>query len=182
VQDWGGPIGLSLAGRRPERIRRLVIGNTFAWPLEGEIRIRLFSWLMGGPVGRLLTWAFNFVPRFFFSRGLHSRVSTEVLQAYLAPWQQRARRTAAVIAPRQLIRASEYLREVESGLPRLIDRPTLIVWGTRDFAFGPQERQRFKRLFPHHHTVLFDRASHFLQEDAGDEIATEIRKWADETQ
>lgn len=176
-QDWGGPIGLGLAGRRPDWFRQLVIGNTFAWPLDGERRIRLFSWLMGGPVGSVLTWAFNFVPRFFFSRGLSTQVPKEVLQLYLAPWRRRARRMPAVIAPRQLIRASEYLREVESGLSRLADRPALIVWGTRDFAFGPNERQRFEHLFPHYRTVLFDHASHFLQEDAGAEIAAEILKW-----
>ena len=32
VQDWGGPIGLGLACRRPELVSRLIIGNTFAWP------------------------------------------------------------------------------------------------------------------------------------------------------
>ena len=34
VQDWGGPIGLGLACRRPELVSRLIIGNTFAWPLR----------------------------------------------------------------------------------------------------------------------------------------------------
>lgn len=177
VQDWGGPIGLGFAGRRPERVRRLVIGNTFAWPLAGKMRYHLFSWLMGGPIGRMLTWAFNFVPRFFLSRGMGTHVPKEVLQAYLAPWRQRAARGPAVTAPRQLIQASAYLREVESSLPRLADRPTLIVWGTRDLVFGPRERERFERLFPNHRTVLLPQASHFLQEDAGEEIAAEIRKW-----
>lgn len=177
MQDWGGPIGLGFAGRRPERVRQLVIGNTFAWPLDGETRMRVFSGVMGGPIGRLFTWAFNFVPRFFFSAGFATHLPNKVLQAYLAPWRLRAARLPAVIAPRQLIQASEYLREVESGLPRLADRPTLIVCGTRDFAFGSRERERFERLFPNHRTVLFDRAAHFLQEDAGEEIAAEIRKW-----
>lgn len=36
VQDWGGPIGLGLAGRRPDLVRALIIGNTFAWPLNGN--------------------------------------------------------------------------------------------------------------------------------------------------
>ena len=70
VQDWGVPIGLGFAARRPELITRLVIGNTWAWPLDGEPRVRLFSWVMGGPIGRTLTRGFNFVPRFFFRRGL----------------------------------------------------------------------------------------------------------------
>jgi haloalkane dehalogenase len=30
VQDWGGPIGLSVAGRDPSRVERLVILNTWA--------------------------------------------------------------------------------------------------------------------------------------------------------
>src|SRR5262245_9953138 len=171
VQDWGGPIGLGLAGRRPELVRRLIIGNTFAWPLSGEWRIRLFSWVMGGPIGWLLTSAFNFVPKFFFARGFAQRPEPKVLEMYLAPWRERARRGAAVIAPRQLIRASPYLKEVEAKLASLADRPTLIVWGMKDFAFREAERAHFERIFARHQTVLLDDASHFLQEDAGDRIA-----------
>lgn len=171
VQDWGGPIGFGFAGRRPERVRRFIIGNTFAWPLDAERRIRVFSALMGGPVGRSLTRAFNFVPRFFFWRGFAKPVAPEVLKMYLAPWREPARRVAAVIGPRQLIAASEYLREVEAGLARLSDRPALIVWGRRDFAFGEAEAARFAQLFPRSRTLFFDDASHFLQEDVGERIA-----------
>jgi haloalkane dehalogenase len=175
VQDWGGPIGLGLGGRRPELVRRLIIGNTFAWPLHGERRVRIFSWVMGGPIGRSLTAAFNFVPKYFFSRGLAQRHAPEVLAMYLAPWRDPARRTAAVIAPRQLVAASPYLENVEVNLPKLADRPALIVWGMRDFAFRDAERERFERLFLRHKTVLLDDASHFLQEDAGDRIAESIQ-------
>ncbi len=129
----------------------------------------------GGLVGRTLTATFNFVPRFFFARGFAKSVAPEVLDAYLAPWRDPARRTAAVIAPRQLVQASPYLREVEANPPRLSGRAALIVWGTRDFAFREAERRRFERIFPTHTTVLLDEASHFLQEDAGERIAESIR-------
>src|SRR6266498_845221 len=36
VQDWGGPIGFSVAVRHPQRFRAFVIGNTFGWPVEGR--------------------------------------------------------------------------------------------------------------------------------------------------
>jgi haloalkane dehalogenase len=180
VQDWGGPIGLGLAGRRPELVRRLIIGNTFAWPLAGDWRIRTFSGVFGGPIGRTLTWAFNFVPRYFFARGLAHKPAPEVLAMYLAPWRRRARRRAAVIAPRQLVAASAYLKEVEAALPRLADRPALIVWGLKDFAFRDAERTRFERIFAKHTTVLLDDASHFLQEDAGERIAEAFRAFRGE--
>jgi len=51
-QDWGGPIGLGWAGRNPNKIKGAVLGNTWAWPLAGNLRFEAFSWLMGGPIGR----------------------------------------------------------------------------------------------------------------------------------
>jgi haloalkane dehalogenase len=135
---------------------------------------------MGGPIGRSLTWWFNFVPLVFFTRGLAKRPPREVLEMYFAPWRNRARRTAAVIAPRQLVVASPYLREVESNLARIADRPALIVWGLRDFAFRAAERERFERTFPKHKTVRIFDASHFLQEDAGEQIAAAIRGFLSE--
>ena len=181
VQDWGGPIGFALAGRRPDLIRAFVVGNTFAWPLGGDPRVALFSRLMGGFIGRSLTWAFNFVPRFFFWRGLALPVAPEVLRLYLAPWRPRSRRRAAVIAPGQLTAASEFLQEVEHlVITRLATKPALIVWGTRDFAFGDQERRRFEQIFSTHRTILYDDASHFLQEDAGELIAEQMARFVTE--
>jgi haloalkane dehalogenase len=175
VQDWGGPVGLGLGGRRPELISRLVIGNTFAWPLNNEPRVRVFSALMGGPLGRTLNRWFMLVPRVFFARGLAQGVPKEVLDLYFAPWRDPARRPPAAIGPHQLIAASSYLKEVEANLPKLADRPALIVWGTKDFAFHASERERFEASFPDHRTVLYENASHFLQEDVGDRIAEEIK-------
>jgi len=175
VQDWGGPVGLGLAGRRPELARRLVIGNTFAWPLNRELRVRVFSAVMGGPIGRALTRAFNLAPRVFFRRGLAQPIPREVRELYLAPWRDPGRRAPAVIGPRQLIAGADYLREVEAGLAALADLPALIVWGTKDFAFHAAERERFEAIFPNHRTILYDDASHFLQEDVGDRIAEAIR-------
>ena len=40
VHDWGGMIGLSWAVRNPERIARLVILNTGAFPLPTSLRLR----------------------------------------------------------------------------------------------------------------------------------------------
>jgi haloalkane dehalogenase len=171
VQDWGGPIGLGLAGRRPELVRRLIIGNSFAWPLVGDKNVERFSALMGGPIGRSLTLLFNFVPKVFFARGFAKPISPEVRAMYLAPWRKRSRRLASVIAPRQLIKAAPFLREVEASLPRLKDLPALIVWGEKDFAFRDKQRARFEQVFPRHKTVLLPDASHFLQEDAGEDIA-----------
>jgi haloalkane dehalogenase len=64
---------------------------------------------------------------------------------------------------------------IEANLPKLKERPALIVWGMKDFAFRDAARERFERAFPKHKTVLLANASHFLQEDAGEQIAEEIK-------
>lgn len=52
-QDWGGPIGLAVAPERPERIRFLVIGHTFPWPVNGDWHFEWFSdWLVEHWEGR----------------------------------------------------------------------------------------------------------------------------------
>jgi haloalkane dehalogenase len=171
VQDWGGPIGLGFAERRPEHVSRLIIGNTFAWPLNRELRVQIFSRVMGGAVGQALTRRFNFTPKRFFSSGFAMPLTPEVYALYMAPWQDPARRRPAAFAPRQLTAASDYLAEVEANLGRISDRPALIVWGARDFAFREEARGRFEQAFPNHRTIVYDDASHFLQEDVGDRIA-----------
>ncbi len=59
VQDWGGPIGLSVAEHSPHRFDSLVIANTWAWPVNGDLHFELFSRLLGGPVGRELIRRYN---------------------------------------------------------------------------------------------------------------------------
>lgn len=176
VQDWGGPVGLGFAGRNPGLVDRLVIGNTFAWPLQGDLGVAMFSLLMGGPVGRSIAYLFNGVARFFFWKGLVNKPDERVLQMYLAPFHLRRNRKQTSISPRLLLKARPYLQEVESGLSRIADRPTLLLWGTRDFAFKESARKRFEETFSDTKTVLLE-ASHFWQDDCGEEAAEAIREW-----
>jgi haloalkane dehalogenase len=79
--------------------------------------------------------------------------------------------------PRQLLKARDYLREVESGLERLRDRPALILSGTRDVAFRAAARRRFERALPNHRTVLLPGVGRCVQEDATAEVADAIGTW-----
>jgi haloalkane dehalogenase len=73
AQDWGGPIGLTAALRRPDRFVGLVLGNTWAWPVNGDLHFEVFSRLVGGPVGRQLILRFNFFVNALLPAGHHRR-------------------------------------------------------------------------------------------------------------
>ena len=176
-QDWGGPLGLAWAIDHPERVRGLVLGNTWAWPLDRQWRYRFFSGLLGGTLGRIAARTFNGVLRFFLFRGLTRPLPAQVRAQYHAPFRERARRHPTAVFPRELVRAAPFLRRVEAGLPRLRDKPVLLPWGARDFAFREPECARFEELFPRHRTIPLVHASHFWQEDAGEEVARILSSW-----
>ncbi len=175
VQDWGGPIGLGMAGRRPELVKALVIGNSWAWPKDGDPRAKGFSGLMGGPIGRFFGLNFNAIPHVFFAIGTRDPLPDDSLEMYLRPFRRPDRREPTVIFPREIIASREYLSEVDASLARIADRPALIVWGTKDGGFRPPDRERFERTFPKHRTVLLETAKHFIQEDEPGRVAAEIR-------
>lgn len=178
VQDWGGPIGLGVAARHPARFKGLVIGNTWAWPVRGDPHFEWFSRLAGGPVGRALILNFNAFVNLLVPLGVRrARLPPEVMAAYRGPFADRAARRATHVFPREITGSRDFLAEVERGLARLGDLPALILWGDRDFAFREKERRRFEAAFPRHRTRILEGAGHFIQEDAGQEIAEAIRGW-----
>lgn len=73
--------------------------------------------------------------------------------------------------------AAPFLKTVCDNLPALANKPVLILWGEKDFAFQAPERSRFEQLFPRAKTILLPRAGHFIQEDASVEIVKEVSAW-----
>ena len=179
VQDWGGPIGLSVAVRHPEKFRALVIGNTWGWPAQGDRSFMFFSKLLGSrqPGGFLVKNLDGFT-RVFLPGGLkRKKLSPDEVRMYRMPHPTPASRVPVHLMPREILAARPLLEEVERGLPVLADKPALILWGDRDPGFKERHRLRWERELPNHRTVILRGASHYIQEDAPDEIVAAIKDW-----
>jgi haloalkane dehalogenase len=174
AQDWGGPIGFAVATRHPERFRAFVLGNTWAWP-KSDPGTQAFSRLVGGPVGRRLILNRNLFVERILLRGLRQPPAPAVADAYRGPFPTAGSRWPTAVLPGEILASRPFLAEIERGLPRLRDRPALIVWPTKDPAFTARERRRWQELFPAHRTVTLQGAGHFIQEDAPKEIVAAIR-------
>src|SRR5690348_12850994 len=57
-QDWGGPIGLSVALDRADNVAGMVFANTWYWPADGPFNV--FSILMSSPPLQWLILQRNF--------------------------------------------------------------------------------------------------------------------------
>jgi haloalkane dehalogenase len=175
MQDWGGPIGLGLAGRRPELVRRVILGNTWAWPTSTREARGKFSKIAGGPIGEFIQMNFNAFPSLALGRGVVRPLPAEITEMYVRPFRPLDRRGVAAFYPGQITAASDYLEEVEAGLGRIRDRRALIFWGLRDPGFPRVDLARFEKAFPDHRTIELSDADHFFFEDAADRMIREIR-------
>lgn len=178
VQDWGGPIGMWAALEHPDRISRFVIGNTWAWPVNGDRHFERFSSVMGGAPGRALITRANLFVRLMIPKGHRRRkVTSEEMAHYRSALATRERRRATAIFPRQIIHGEPFLADIADRFGALSDRPALIVWGNADIAFREVELHRWESLLPDHTTVVLDGAGHYVQSDASAEFAAAIDDW-----
>lgn len=177
VQDWGGPIGLGFAGRCPELIANIIIGNTWAWPVNGDFHFEAFSKFMGGPIGKFLILKKNLFVNALIPAGTpKNKVSGEILKIYQEA-MNKERRFVTHILPKEITQSKLFLQDVERGLEKIKNKPTLIFWGNKDFAFRKKELQRFEKIFINHKTVILEGAGHYIQEDDPQTISQEILKW-----
>jgi haloalkane dehalogenase len=178
AHDWGGPIGLATVQQKPAAFDRLVLANTWAWPISAP-HVQILSHVMGGPLGRLLIRQFNLFVNAMIPAGHRLRKPIEEEMAhYQEALASAERRNASAIFPGRITASRTFLTDVEARLPSLASLPTLIVWGDADVAFGNAELRRWEQIFTDHRTVIVEGAGHFVQSDAPERFATAIREWA----
>jgi haloalkane dehalogenase len=176
VQDWGGPIGLSYAVARPENVSRLVIMNTWMWPVNHDPYYFAFSRLMGGPIGRLLIRRTNFFARVIMRQayGDRRRLTEEIHRHYLLPLGSPAERMQCSVLPGEILGASGWLAELWAKRAALRSMSALIVWGLDDIAFREKELSRWVDTLPEAAVVRLSGVGHFVQEEAPEELGGAI--------
>ena len=179
VHDWGGAIGLGMAGRMPERVARLVITNTGAFPSQHmPTRIAMCRLPVLGP---LAVRGLNGFARAAIHMATEHGLSPAATAGLLAPYGSWAERVAIQRFVEDIPRDATHpswatLLEVEANLARLRDLQTLIAWGTRDWCFTPTFRDGFAERFPGARVVNVDDAGHYLCEDARETLDAEVRR------
>jgi haloalkane dehalogenase len=183
VQDWGGPIGLSYAVAHPENVARLVIMNTWAWPVNRDWYYIAFSGFMGGPLGRFLIRRYNFFARVIMRQafGDKRKLTAAAHGQYLRPLGTPADRKGCYVFPKQIVAATPWLGRLWDDVSVLNGKPKLIVWGMKDIAFRKKELQRWENTFPEARSVHLSSVGHYVQEEAPDELAAAMAPFLQET-
>lgn len=175
VHDWGGAIALAWAVGRPERVERLVLLNTAAFPLPAGKDLPLLLRATRTPLGALAVRHANAFAVGATILGVRRRMPAPVRRGYLAPYDRASRRVAILEFVRDIpVSAGDpafgLLRETEQQLAIFRDRPVLICWGMRDFVLDEQILRRWEEIYPDAQVHRFADAGHYVLEDAAEAI------------
>jgi haloalkane dehalogenase len=173
VHDFGGPIGLPLAIDRPERIRGLVLLNTWMWSFAGDADMVRKARVAGGGLGRFLYRRFNFSLKTLtpHAYGDRRKLTPAIHGQYLAPFPDADGRGRVLWAlARALLGSSDFYDSLWQRRERLAGLPALILWGMRDSAFRPQLLERWRTALPRAEVVELAEAGHWPHEEAPEEV------------
>ncbi len=175
-QDWGSLLGLRLAAEHPERFSRIVVANGFLPTAERDAGLAFKVWRAFAtytpvfPVGRIVR------------TGTKRRLSKAEVAAYDAPFPSRRHLAGARAFPRLVPTRSDdpavpANREAWRRLGEW-EKPFLTLFGASDPILGRADRPLQVHVpgaqgQPH---ARVD-GSHFVQEDAGAEIARRTVDW-----
>ena len=186
VHDWGGMIGMAWATQNPDRIARLIVMNTAAFPLPATKNLPASLALARTPwIGALLVRGANAFSRGAVRYSVERRpMSKAVAMGYLEPYDSWAHRIAVHrfvqdIPLEENDRAYSVVRETADALDLLVGQPMLICLGLKDFVFGHQFLDEWVRRFPGAEVQRFEDCGHYILEDAGEDIIPLVRKFVD---
>jgi haloalkane dehalogenase len=175
VHDWGGPIGLRLAAEHPDRIARMVVLDTGLFTGHQKMTD---AWV-----------AFrDFVERtedlpvgFLVRGGCKHDPGDEVIAAYEAPFPNQEAKAGARAFP--LMLPTDPTMPGAAAGQRVLDalrddaRPKLVMWADSDPVIPLATGHAFAAALSSAVEHVFADASHFLQEDVGEEIGARIVEW-----
>lgn len=179
AHDFGGPIGLSYAVDRPERVRRLILFNTWMWSLRDQRQTALLASVLGSGFGRFLYRKLNFefnviVPALFADR---SKLTAEIKAHYLRPFDDPIATHVAWVQARELLQSSDWFDSLWAKRAALQNIPALLLWGMKDAAFGAPQLKRWQSVLTRAQVHPFSSTGHFVQEEQGADLVPFIESF-----
>jgi haloalkane dehalogenase len=177
IHDFGGPIGLSYALAKPASVRRLVLFNTWMWPVKNDPHFERPARLFSGALGRFLYLRGNFAVNVMMKFIAASRIAPVAWRHYRQAQASTEARTAAWTLARELTGSTDWYASLFQRRAEIANKPALILWGLKDQAFPCKILQNWSLLFTNAQIHSFPDAGHFVMEDKGAELVPLVTKF-----
>lgn len=198
MHDFGGPVGMGLAARHPERIRRVVsingptpfgqpglverltanakVSPWFQWILKAQSEGRLEAVLGELGFNILSTLKLNGFEN-------HARISDTWLRAYGAPFPAPAECAGAIGWAKGFAIGAHRFEVPDAAARQAIQsKPALAIWGAADRTLHAEHfLPLFSKLFPQAPIHKLDGVGHYSPEDAPETISALVTEFLRQT-
>jgi len=185
VHDWGGMIGFGWAVEQPERIGKLVVGNTAAFPMPPAKKLPAALWLVRNTkLGALLVQGMNAFSGIAARVAFKKPVSAEIRKAYTGPYDSWGNRIATLRFVQDIPLGPEdpgyeIVRRTGERLSDFAGKSCLLVWGAKDFVFDDHFLRQWEAIFPDAEVHEYSDCGHYIFEDGGASLVRAVREFLD---
>lgn len=182
VHDFGGPIGLSCSIVNPEKIKQIVMFNTWLWETKNDPNAQKVNKIINTWLGKFLYINMNFSPKVLLKKGFNDKknLSKNIHKHYTKPFPDKRSRCSLLNLSKSLVGSSDWYEQQWQQLDKLTGKPWLILWGTKDDFITTKYLDKWKRRLPQA-TVLEYGCGHFVQEEKTSETITAIQNFLDKS-
>lgn len=175
VHDFGGPIGLDFAIRYPEKIKRLIIINSWLWSAREDPDFIKLSRILKNPLLPFLYRYLNFSAKFILPKtyGDH-KLSNRLLKQYTRPFAERAQRNGPLGFAKSLLNDQDWFETLWNQKQVISRKPTLFIWGIKDPFIKPHYLEKFISGFVNSKALRLSTSGHFPQEEQPDIVSEAI--------
>jgi pimeloyl-ACP methyl ester carboxylesterase len=172
VHDFGGPIGLNFAIRCPEKVKNIVVLNSWLWSSASDPDFIKLSKILKSPLLPFLYRYLNFSPKFILPKSFGDhKLSKHLLKHYTRPFADKTQRNGALAFAKSLLNDQEWFEELWNRKQVISQKPTLFIWGMKDPVIKPKYLDKFVQGFTNSQIVKLDTSGHFPQEEQPETVA-----------
>lgn len=176
VHDFGGPIGLNVAIKHPEKINKIIILNSWLWSSKNAPDFIKLSKVLKNPLLPFFYRHFNFSPRFILpgSFGDH-KLSGKLLKQYTKPFADKSQRNGPLAFAKSLLNDQDWFETLWNKKHAISDKPTLFIWGMKDPVIKSHNLEKFLSGFKNSKAIRLETCGHFPQEEEPTTVISAIK-------
>lgn len=198
MHDFGGPVGMGLAIRHPDRIKRIVSVNGPTPAGQPDLMDRLrknadrapwFQWIQKAEAGGMLEGVLGNLDYAILStlklNGFERNeiIADSWLAAYGAPFPTTEQAAGAIGWAKGFATGEHRFEEPDAATAaKLADKPAMALWGAADRTLhADQFLPLFRQAFPHGDVRCLAGAGHYSPEDAPVEVGRLVSRFVNTT-
>ena len=174
VHDFGGPIGLNVAIHHPDKIKNMVVLNSWLWSSKADADFIKFSKLLKNPLLPFLYRYLNFSARFILPKSFgDKKITKKTLSQYTQAFANKTQREGTLAFAKSLLNDQDWFEKLWKQKDSISNKPALFIWGLKDEIIKPHYLDKFISGFPNSTVHKLICCGHFPQEEESEKV-TEI--------